>query len=105
MYNPVGQSIFFPALRFLLISVTAGCEPTNQLWYTDIQTLPRNPATGALDLSTFDKRKGEEAEALPITKIVSDFEASYDYVANKVKQTELLLRCNSHNVLFSIPAW
>lgn len=70
--------------RYLLISVTAGCEPTNQLWYCDIQTLQRNATTGALDLRKFDQAKGKEAEALPISKLVDNFQAAYDYVANEV---------------------
>ena len=66
--------------------MTAGCEPTNQLWYADIQTLPRDPSSGALDFSSFDKRGGEEAKPLPVTKVISNFEASYDYVANEVQK-------------------
>ena len=74
--------------------MTAGCEPTNQLWYADIQTLPRDPTSGALDFSSFDKRGGKEAKPLPVNKVVSNFEASYDYVANEVFQAarQILLK-------------
>lgn len=42
--------------RFLLISLSAGCEPTNRLFWLDLEALPRSSATKALDLTLYDRR-------------------------------------------------
>ena len=53
--------------RYLLISVGSGCEPANQLWYVDLDTLPRG-SDGALDLKSFDHfAKG--GRKLPVKKV------------------------------------
>lgn len=52
--------------------------PPPRLFYLDLSKVPVSPATGALDFSRFDFFGG--SEALPILKLVDDFEASYDYV-------------------------
>ena len=53
--------------RYLLISVGSGCEPANQLWYVDLEALPRG-SDGALDLRSFDHfAKG--GGKLPVKKV------------------------------------
>lgn len=66
--------------RFLLISVSVGCEPTNRLWYVDLDTLPRS--NDALDFAPYDLQKGDAAKPLPLVKLIDDFEASWDVIAN-----------------------
>lgn len=67
--------------RFLIISVTVGCEPANRLWYVDLEALPR--AQGALDFSPFDRQRGAQAQALPIVKLIDDFDAQWEVLANE----------------------
>ncbi|KAI8465889.1 MAG: prolyl oligopeptidase [Monoraphidium minutum] len=64
----------------LLLYVSEGCQPKNRLFHLDLSAIPRS-AAGALNFSRFDFFKG--AEKLPVTKLVDNFEASYDYVANE----------------------
>lgn len=52
--------------RYVVLSVTEGCEPVNQLWYCDLQQLP-NGITGLL----------------PWVKLVNNFEAQYSYITNE----------------------
>lgn len=63
--------------RYLLISVSNGCEPVNKLWYVDLEALPRDASSAALQLSSFDFHTGKEA--LPIVKMIDDFTAAWDY--------------------------
>ena len=65
---------------YLLISVSSGCEPTNRLFYVDIDALPRGD-DGILDLTSFDRRS-PNAAPFPVVKLVDNFDAAYDYVAN-----------------------
>ena len=67
--------------RFLLISVREGTQPTNQLWYVDLQALPGFDKDAALDFTPYDYNSGPKA--LPVVKLVDDFEAAYEYVANE----------------------
>lgn len=67
--------------RFLLISVREGTQPTNQLWYVDLQALPEFSKDAALDFTPYDYNSGPKA--LPVVKLIDDFEAAYDYVANE----------------------
>lgn len=57
--------------RYLLISVTSGCEPANRVWYVDLAAIPTTPHTGALDFGACDFHKG--AQPLPLVKLVDDF--------------------------------
>ncbi|GBF88266.1 prolyl endopeptidase [Raphidocelis subcapitata] len=65
----------------LLLYVSEGCQPKNRLFYLNLSKVPKDKATGALDFSGFDLFSG--GEKLPVVKLVDDFEASYDYVANE----------------------
>ncbi|KAL3130653.1 hypothetical protein ABBQ38_008044 [Trebouxia sp. C0009 RCD-2024] len=66
--------------RFLLISVTEGTQPTNQLWYVDLHSLPEFSPDQPLDFGPYDLKSGPKP--LPVMKLVDTFEASYEYVAN-----------------------
>lgn len=68
------------ACRFLLISVTEGTQPTNQLWYVDLHSLPEFSPDQPLDFGPYDLKSGPKP--LPVMKLVDTFEASYEYVAN-----------------------
>jgi len=70
-----------PPPQYLLLTLSSGCEPKNRLYYLALDGLPRGE-DGVLDLAVFDRRKGADATPLPIVKLVDDFEASWDYVAN-----------------------
>jgi len=70
-----------PPPQYLLLTLSSGCEPKNRLYYLALDGLPRGE-DGVLDLAAFDRRKGVDATPLPIVKLVDDFEASWDYVAN-----------------------
>ena len=63
-----------------MISVAEGTQPTNQLWYVDLHSLPEFSQEQALDFSPYDFKSGPKP--LPVVKLVDTFEASYDYVAN-----------------------
>lgn len=68
--------------RYIIISVTTGTDPSNQLWYVPIAALPVNASTGALDLARYDMRlPAAQRAALPITKLVDDFRAAFGIVA------------------------
>lgn len=45
--------------RYLLLSLSEGCEPANQLYYVDMGQLPRSSKTGALDFTLYDRRRAE----------------------------------------------
>jgi len=32
--------------RYLLLSISAGCDPVNRLYYVELESLPRSAATG-----------------------------------------------------------
>ena len=60
--------------RYLILSVSAGCEPTNRLWYVDLEALPREGGGGGpLDLKGFEVG-AEGAAPLPVFKLVDSFE-------------------------------
>ncbi len=42
--------------RYLLLSLSEGCEPTNRLYYVDMSQLSRINKTGALDFTLYDRR-------------------------------------------------
>ncbi|MGH0130164.1 UNVERIFIED_CONTAM: hypothetical protein FKN15_018473, partial [Acipenser sinensis] len=52
--------------RYVLLSITEGCEPVNRLWYCDLQQL-----------------SGGITGILPWVKLVDNFEAQYSYVTNE----------------------
>jgi hypothetical protein len=49
-----------------------------RLFHLDLSAVPKDPKSGALDFSRFDFFSGPEK--LPVSKLVDDFEAAYDYV-------------------------
>lgn len=65
---------------YLLMTISSGCLPTNKLYYVDLRKLKRQEGTGVIDFAAYDFYKG--AEKLPVVKLVDNFDASYDYVAN-----------------------
>lgn len=52
--------------RYVILTPTEGCDPTNRLFYVDIQTLP-------------DGING----ILPYVKVVDNFDAQYEYITNE----------------------
>jgi hypothetical protein len=52
----------------LLISLSEGCEPTNRIFYVDLEALPKKE-DGSIDFSSFDWQK-EGHQPLPIVKLV-----------------------------------
>ncbi|KIZ07661.1 prolyl endopeptidase [Monoraphidium neglectum] len=67
--------------KHLLLYVSEGCQPKNRLFHLDLSVIPKDATTGALDFSRFDFFGS--GEKLPVSKLVDDFDASYDYVANE----------------------
>lgn len=82
--------------RFLLITISEGCLPTNQLWYVDLQALEGSKAEGALDFGPYDFRS--DPKALPVVKLVDNFDAQYEYVANE--GTEFTFQTNYTSPLY-----
>ena len=78
--------------RYLIVSISAGCEPTNKLYAASLEALPRSAATGAVDFSWHDFHKG--STPLPVIKIVDDFRASYDYLGSSEDGAEWTLMTN-----------
>ena len=74
--------------RFLVICVTVGCEPTNRLWYLDLHGLRHT--RGALDFSAHDRQKGAQAVPLPLVKLIDDFDAQWEVLANEGTSFTLL---------------
>ena len=85
----IGSSISHDG-KHLLLSIAAGCEPTNRLWIVNLENVPRD-AEGALDFSSFDFHKG--STPLPTSKLVDNFDASWDYVGS-TDQGEWTLQTN-----------
>ena len=102
--SPAQLTACVPACSFLLVSITMGCEPSNQLWYLDLRRLPTKGDNGGLDFSQHDKQKGESAKALPLEKLIDKFEAAWEVLANKGTKFTLMTnwdapryRCASHH--------
>ncbi|KAK9846596.1 hypothetical protein WJX81_007362 [Elliptochloris bilobata] len=68
---------------YLLMSLSAGCEPANRLYFLELESLPRSAATGALDLALYDRAATAGVRPLPLVKLVDTLEAQYSYVANE----------------------
>lgn len=78
--SPFISAPFSPQYSYLLITTASGCEPTNRVYYVALDELPRD-SQNVLDFASFDLRTGNKQ--LPIVKLVDNFDASYDYVANE----------------------
>lgn len=59
-------------LQYLVLSIEEGCDPVNRLYYCDLSTLPRG-------LEGLRQNK----EQLPFVKLVDNFDAQYELVANE----------------------
>lgn len=68
--------------RYIVITISTGTEPSNKLWYVEVAGLPVSAATGGMDLSAYDLRKGAAAQPLPIVKLIDDFSASWALIAS-----------------------
>ncbi|CAK0748120.1 hypothetical protein CVIRNUC_001815 [Coccomyxa viridis] len=69
--------------RYLLLSLSDGCEPANRLYYVDMAQLPRSSKLEALDFTLYDRSAKVGVRPLPLVKLVDSFEAQYEYVANE----------------------
>ena len=95
--------------RWLIVTVSSGCEPTNQLWLVDLNDIPRHGEHGVapLDFSAYDinNNNKKKKQVLPVKKVVDNFNAQWEYVGNKGNswtfQTNLdapryrVVRCNN----------
>ncbi|GAU24927.1 hypothetical protein TSUD_311620 [Trifolium subterraneum] len=57
--------------RYLLLYISEGCDPVNKLYYCDISNLPSI-------LETFRSENSPH----PFVKLIDNFDAKYDYIAN-----------------------
>ncbi|XP_078440620.1 uncharacterized protein LOC144710666 [Wolffia australiana] len=57
--------------KYVLLYITEGCDPVNKLYYCDLTSIPNG-------LQGF--KKGEKM--LPFVKLIDNFEASYEVIAN-----------------------
>lgn len=58
-------------MQYVLLYISENCDPVNKLYYCDMSLLPKG----------LEGYKGTK-ELLPFVKLVDNFEASYDFVAN-----------------------
>lgn len=69
--------------RYLILSISEGCNPSNLLWYVDLKKIPTTEQLGGstvLDFTDYDFFTG--SNALPIIKLINTFEASWEYVGD-----------------------
>ncbi|CAK8569150.1 unnamed protein product [Lathyrus sativus] len=57
--------------KYLLLYISDGCDPVNKLYYCDVTNLP----------SIFEGFRSENS-VLPFVKLIDNFDAKYDYIAN-----------------------
>ncbi|CAL5205493.1 unnamed protein product [Lathyrus oleraceus] len=57
--------------KYLLLYISDGCDPVNKLYYCDITNLP----------SVFEGFRSDNS-VLPFIKLIDNFDAKYDYIAN-----------------------
>lgn len=57
--------------KYLLLYISEGCDPVNKLYYCDLSDLP----------SIFESFRSENSP-FPFVKLIDDFDAKYDYIAN-----------------------
>lgn len=58
-------------MQYLLLYISDGCDPVNKLYYCDITNLP----------SVFEGFRSDNS-VLPFIKLIDNFDAKYDYIAN-----------------------
>lgn len=68
--------------KYLIITVSSGCEPANRVWIVDLDTIPKDKTSGCFDFREFDIGKKSSSKALPMKKLVDDFEAQWEYLGN-----------------------
>lgn len=61
--------------RYLMLSITSGCEPANRVWILDLEAMPRG-GEGVLDLSSFAYGQ-PGSQPLPLLKLVDDFKVGH----------------------------
>ncbi|KAG7670094.1 putative Prolyl endopeptidase [Nannochloris sp. 'desiccata'] len=87
----IGSSISHDG-KHLILSVSAGCEPTNRLWIVNLEKdIPRN-SDSALDFSKLDFHTG--SARLPLVKVIDNFNASWDYIGSNEDTGEWVLQTN-----------
>lgn len=62
---------YFFAVQYVLLQITEGCDPVNKIYYCDLSSLPEG-------LEGHKKRN----ELLPFIKLIDNFDAMYQEVAN-----------------------
>ena len=70
-----------PTCRYLVLSISAGCDPANRLYLADLGKTPRNATSGALELQKDNGSMG--VTQLPLIKLVDNFDGQFSYVANE----------------------
>lgn len=75
---------FFPYKQYLLLYTSATCDPVNMLYYCDISRLPNG-------IESFSER----GDMLPFVKLITNFEASYEAIANDDTEFTFLTNKNS----------
>lgn len=78
--------------RYLILTISSGCEPTNRLWALDLAVVPRDSRTGALDFSELDFQTG--SRTLPVIKLADDFTAAWGYIGSSADGTQWTLLTN-----------
>eukprot|EP00850_Spirogloea_muscicola_P019505 SM000192S04900 [mRNA] locus=s192:24950:30395:- [translate_table: standard] len=74
--------------RYIVMSISEGCDPVNRLYYCDLETLPGSAAAW----------KGEGL--LPMVKLVDNFGAQYGYVTND--GTDFVFHTNKDAPLYKL---
>jgi prolyl oligopeptidase len=92
----IGSSVSHDG-KHLILSVSAGCEPTNRMWIVNLEKdIPKsgedNGSGGALDFSSFDFHTG--TAPLPLNKVIDNFNASWDYIGSNEETGKWVLQTN-----------
>jgi prolyl oligopeptidase len=63
--------LFLLVMQYLLLYISEGCDPVNKLYYCDMS-----------DLHSIFKSFHSANSPLPFVKLIDNFDAKYDYIAN-----------------------